>query len=136
MPRRLGLQPSQAQRTPRLFPQWRSENQEPRSHPAGPIPARLPVTLADPPHCRHILKPQGGWDTGPSRDGSRGQSCGIKEKKQSFPGGGRQKPRLLEADRNDQSTRMDGRGGGKEQQGRGRQRGSWGRGLLHDGLGL
>lgn len=75
-----------------------------------------PKTLFRIPHLGHILKRQGGGDTGPSGGRCRGQTCRIKEKKQSFPRGGRQRPSLLEADRNDQRTRMVGRGCGKEPQ--------------------
>lgn len=101
--------------------------------PQTPFPQGYSVTLADPLHCRHILKRREGTSR-LSRDRSRGQSCGIK-KKQAFLAAGRQKPRLLEADRNDQRTWMDGREEGRVTGKAGRE-GSWGWGLLHDGLGL
>lgn len=108
--------PARPEEPPGSFP---NGSQGSRSHALIPQ-ARFPQgsqKLLQIPYLQHILKRQGGGDTGPSRGRSRGQTCRIKEKKQSFPGGGRQRPRLLEADRNDQRTRMDGRGGGKEQPG-------------------
>lgn len=86
-----------------------------RSHTPIQWPRFSQDSLSDPSPWAHP-EATGRRDTGPSGGRCRGQTCRIKEKKQSFPRGGRQRPSLLEADRNDQRTRMVGRGCGKEPQ--------------------